>query len=85
MFTQRIANLMPGMKGKLDFTIADRKSVLTVPVTAIARDGGKSFVFVPKDGADPEKRRVVTAETDGKKIVVLSGLKENDKILTVAP
>jgi len=79
------SNVMPGMKGSLVFTTADRKGVITVPVTAISREGNKSFVYMPKDGADPEKREVKTAETDGKKVVVLSGLVEKDKVLTVAP
>jgi len=79
------AKLMPGMKGKLTFITADRKGVLTVPVSAISRDGKQSFVYLPKEGADPEKRQVVTAETDGKKVAILKGLAENDKVLTVAP
>lgn len=79
------SNLMPGMKGSLKFTTADRKGVITVPVSAISREGKKSFVFIPKEGADPEKREVKTAETDGKKIAILKGLAEKDKVLTVAP
>ena len=79
------SNIMPGMKGKLTFITADRKGVITVPVSAISREGDKSFVYLPKEGADPEKRQVSVAETDGKKIVVLKGLNEKDKVLTVAP
>ncbi|MGI9240518.1 MAG: efflux RND transporter periplasmic adaptor subunit [Verrucomicrobiales bacterium] len=79
------SRLMPGMKGKLSFVTADRKGVITVPVSAISREGKQSFVYLPKEGADPEKRQVVTAETDGKKIAILKGLAENDKVLTIAP
>jgi hypothetical protein len=79
------ANLMPGMKGTLTFTTADHKGVITVPVTAVSREGDKSFVYLPKEGAEPEKREVKTAETDGKKIAVLRGLAEKDQVLTVAP
>ncbi|MFT4547389.1 MAG: HlyD family secretion protein [Verrucomicrobiales bacterium] len=79
------ANLFPGMKASVSFTIADRKGVITVPVSSISRDGNKTFVHLAKEGADPERHEVKLAETDGKKIVVLKGLNEKDKVLTVAP
>ena len=56
-----------------------------MPVSAISTEGKQSFVFLQKDGAEPEKRQVVTAETDGKMVAVLKGLAEGDKVLTVAP
>ena len=77
-------NVMPGMKGNLTFLLADRKGVITVPVSAVKKEGNKSFVYLAKDG-DPEQREVRLAETDGKKVVVLKGLAEKDKVLTVAP
>ena len=77
--------LMPGMKGKLTFVIADHKNVITVPVDAIKMEDGKTYVFVVKKDADPEKREVRIAETDGKKVVVLKGLKAKETILTLAP
>ena len=79
------SNLMAGMKGSLNFITADRKGVITVPVSAVASEDNRNYVYLPKEGADAEKRRVIVAETDGKKIVVLSGLAEKDKVLTVAP
>ena len=79
------SNLMAGMKGNLTFNVADRKGVITIPVTAVSKEGNKAYVFVPKEDGENEKREVRLAETDGKKVAVLKGLAEKEKVLTVAP
>ncbi len=72
-----------GMTANVTFFIAERKDVLLVPAEGVNQEGKHAKVLVPdpsdKKGAVPHP--VTIGITDGKKIEVLSGLKESDTIL----
>ncbi len=58
------------------------KPVMTIPNTALTEDQGIFFVFVELAPELYEKREVKTGVTDGVCTEVLSGLKDNEKIVT---
>ena len=78
-------HLMPGMNAKVSLGDSGRGEVLLAPKDAVFSEGKKQFVYVPKEGAKPEKRTVKTGSDDGKMIEVLDGLSDGDKILTAKP
>ena len=44
-------------------------------------EGDKKFVYLPKDEGEPEKREVKVGGTDLKRVEILIGLAEGDKVL----
>jgi HlyD family secretion protein len=69
-------NLYPGMSCKILFEVHKNENALTVPVKAVSKEKGKSYVRL-KDG---KKREVTTGRSDGKSIEILSGLKEGETV-----
>jgi len=54
-------------------------SALVVPATAVIREGGKTSVFVEKDGTS-EPRRVAVGTTVGSEVEVLGGLQAGEQV-----
>lgn len=54
---------------------------LVIPKSAILNDSGHQYVFV-RDGKSFNAAMIKTAEYDNKNIIITSGLKENDKVVT---
>lgn len=76
--------ILPGMVGQIEASIeTDNRSVLTVPLTAIAADtSGNPIVWV----VDPDAKTVSTmavtlGDAAGASIEVLSGLKDGDMVV----
>lgn len=66
-----------GMTASIDFVTAEALGVLTAPVAAVHNIGGKPSVEL----ADGTIVNVTTGFTDGKKVEIMSGLKEGDMIV----
>lgn len=61
--------------------IADlRPCALSLPVSAVVREGGKTFVVVD-DGGKAKRRPVVLGLSDGSRVEVVSGLKEGEAVV----
>lgn len=71
--------LRPGMTADMSIIIA-RDQGLTVPSNALTTIRGRSYLDVLVDGV-PETRRVEAGADDGKRIVILSGLEEQDQVV----
>lgn len=56
---------------------------VAVPVSAIVDDNGASVVYVLREGESFERRVITTGARDGSFIAVLSGLKANERIVTL--
>jgi Membrane-fusion protein len=70
-----------GMNATVDFMVEDKQNILTIPVDAVYKDG-ENYVLVRKpDSNELEKKRVQLGITDDKNIEVISGIKENDRII----
>ncbi|HDP94523.1 MAG TPA: efflux RND transporter periplasmic adaptor subunit [Candidatus Aminicenantes bacterium] len=72
--------LRPEMSAKVSIFLETRKGVLTIPLSAIHRQKGQSFVTVMEKGK-PVARKVETGWTSGGMIEVTSGLDEGETVL----
>jgi membrane fusion protein, macrolide-specific efflux system len=72
-----------GMTANVTFLIEERENVLVVPASSIHRERHHIFVLVPGQDpqSEPEKKEVKLGISDGKKIEVLSGIEEGQKVL----
>ncbi len=76
-----------GMTANVTFRVAAKRGTLVLPAEAVQQqEDGTSFVRLP----DPEKKgrprrqAVETGLSDGKRIEILSGLKEGDEVLVTS-
>jgi len=72
------ANVIPGSYVTVEVPIK-RETALTIPASALYRVGSLEYVFVIKDGK-AELRLIKTGRKIGDKLIVLSGLKEGERI-----
>jgi len=79
--------LRPEMTASIEIVIAERESALYVPLEAVYRKGGKSFVSIPAPGGETdaettaEERVVETGMNDGKNVEILSGIVEGEAVV----
>jgi HlyD family secretion protein/macrolide-specific efflux system membrane fusion protein len=76
--------IKPGMTADLRVHIETREKVLSLPIEAIAKEAGKSFVTkVLGDARRPrtEKVEVQLGARNDREVEVVSGVKEGDKVL----
>lgn len=71
--------LKPGMFAEVQLS-KDRAKALLVPREAVVREGDKDVVWTVKNGT-AGKREVKAGESDGKQIIILSGLNEGDEVV----
>lgn len=72
--------LRPEMTTNVIISLDARKGVLAAPLRAVSREQGKSVVYVLRDG-QPVRQTVKVGWKDPEWIEIVSGLKENDKVL----
>ena len=80
--------LVPGMTCKIKLTPYLKKDALSLPQKAVMTDeldDEKHFVYVPDKDGEPTKRDVKLGEKTDKKVEILDGLSEGDKVLREAP
>ncbi|MEQ1560480.1 MAG: efflux RND transporter periplasmic adaptor subunit [Methyloglobulus sp.] len=78
-------SLHPGMFVNVKVFLADKKTALTVPDTAITYNpyGDSVFVIVPdKQGLKVQLKQIVTGETRDGRVEVVKGLNENDRVVS---
>lgn len=72
---------LPGMQANVSLP-GRQSATLTVPTDAVIRDGKGSHVWV-QSGKDTFRARMVTlGEESANQVAILSGLRENDKVVT---
>ena len=67
--------LRPGMASKVQVSVGGSEDVLTVPVQAVLRSGGKSNIAIKKSDGGFEWREVVLGEANGSRVEIKQGLK----------
>lgn len=71
-----------GMNASVDFMVQDKNNILTIPVEAVSRENGESYVLLKEAGGrESVKSRVELGITDDKNVEVISGLSEKDRII----
>ncbi|MBB6110258.1 membrane fusion protein, cobalt-zinc-cadmium efflux system [Mucilaginibacter lappiensis] len=73
--------LKPGMYATVDFIDAPTSAIL-IPQTALLQMSGTNFVFVITPDGKYIKRKVVTGGNDNDRVVITSGLKSGEEILS---
>lgn len=82
---ETLPSLRSGMTCKADILVASYDSVLTVPLQAVLQVEGQPCVFVPGRGGKPVPRPVELGLDNNRKIHILSGLEEGDRVLLNPP
>jgi len=74
------AFMRSGMTANVSFSIATRVGVLLAPSEAVKTRGGRWYVLVAGDGA-PNEKEITVGLSDGKRIEVVAGVNEGEKLL----
>ena len=72
-----------GVSAHMEVTLAGGTEELAVPQSAVVRDGARAIIF-RRDPADPDKAIRMEADvglSDGRWVVIASGVKEGDEIV----
>ncbi|MBX9567922.1 MAG: efflux RND transporter periplasmic adaptor subunit [Candidatus Obscuribacterales bacterium] len=72
--------LLSGMNVSSKFVVGKVEDAIMVPTVSVVNRRGQTGVFVPGKDGKPEFREVKTGSTVGRRIVILEGLKDSDKI-----
>ena len=75
-------SLLEGAFAEVYLIAGERENVLSVPLTALGEEQGGSYVFVQQSGESYSKRRVETGPGDGRRVEILSGLTEGERVVT---
>ena len=75
--------LKPGMYARVRLTLERRPNALTVPRNAVVDLEGKRGVFLVNEGV-AKFIEVGTGLTDGERMEILSGIDENQRVITLA-
>jgi RND family efflux transporter MFP subunit len=77
-----IGNIIPGAIAEVYLKSSPILGALIIPVSALMEELGNFYVFVQTGGESFQKREVKLGGNDGIHVHVLSGLKENERIVT---
>ena len=76
----RDGRLKPDMFANVEIITASRQTAISIPLSAVLDDGGKSVVFVA-DGKDYKKTEVALGLKSDDRVEITSGLKAGDKVV----
>ena len=82
MQIDKAGNFVPGSFVELYLKTISNTKALTVPNTSILEEMGNFFVFVQVTPELFEKREIKTGVTDGMYVEVLSGLADDERVVT---
>ncbi|NTV28679.1 MAG: efflux RND transporter periplasmic adaptor subunit [Candidatus Omnitrophica bacterium] len=71
-----------GMNVSVDFKVAGKDDILTLPIDAVHKDNGISYVLLKSPaGKSPVKREVQVGIADDARVEIVSGVTEEDDVL----
>lgn len=76
----RDGRLKPDMFANVEIVTAVHRTAISVPLSAVLEDGGRSVVFVA-DGEKYKKREVTLGIKSEDRVEIVSGLNEGDKVV----
>ena len=77
-----VGNLLPGSYAEIWLLGTEQKAAISIPLSALTEEQGVYFAYVQKDKEHYIKKEIKTGAQDGKRVEVLQGLQENDKVVT---
>ncbi len=72
--------LLSGMNVSAKFIVGTVDDAITIPTVCVVTRRGKTGVYVPGEGGEPDFKPVKTGQTLGRDIIILEGLKENEEV-----
>ena len=75
-------NIIPGSFAEIFLLSTPQLDVVSAPVSAITEEQGLYFVYIKIDDEHYIKQEVTLGETDGARVVILSGLEDGDRVVT---
>ena len=81
-FTNNDNALWPGQFVTVSLKLFDQKDALMVPSQAVQTGPNGQFVFVVKPDMTTEVRKVTVERAEGAKIIIASGLKAGEQVIT---
>ncbi|MFT4565061.1 MAG: cobalt-zinc-cadmium efflux system membrane fusion protein [Saprospiraceae bacterium] len=75
-------DIVPGTFLEIYLKTSDEKQELVIPRSALLQEYDMYFVYIMIAGESFEKRHITIGIDDGKKVQVLSGLEENEMVVT---
>lgn len=73
--------LKPDMFAEVRMSFGSSSPALTVPESAIVRDGDENLIYVAEAGGKFEKRTVELGRTQGKLVEILKGVERNENVV----
>ena len=77
-----IGNIIPGAIAEVYLKSSPIPDALVIPVSALMEELGNFYVFVQTGGESFQKREIKLGGNDGIQVHILSGLKENERVVT---
>jgi hypothetical protein len=74
--------LIPGDLAEIFIRCRSVQTVLTVPKEALMEEQGTFYLFVQRTPELFERREVIAGAADGLRFTILSGLKEEERVVT---
>lgn len=75
-------DIVPGALVEVSLLGAERKDVLTLPLSALTEEQGMYFVYLQEDKEVYRKQEVRIGADDGLRVEILTGLKAGDRVVT---
>ena len=75
-------DLLPGSFAEVFLKTVPINNVLVIPTTALVEEQGIFYVYVQTEGESFQKREVKLGANDGQNVQVLSGVNENERVVT---
>jgi len=79
-----VKGLRPGMGAEVEMILDELSDVLSVPIASVFSEQEKSYCW-RVTGGEPKRVEVVIGATNDQYAEIKSGLKENDRVMLVAP
>jgi RND family efflux transporter MFP subunit len=83
--TFRLGNdgqLMEGAFAEIFLQVEEKSNILALPVTALAEEQGRYYVYVQVTGESYTKRRVSIGDSDGRRVEITAGLEPGERVVT---
>lgn len=77
----RQSGIIPGSYAEIWLVSGERDNVISLPVSALTEEQGVYFVYIKIDADCYRKQAVTTGATDGRRVEILSGVKEGDDVV----
>ncbi|MCM8814343.1 MAG: efflux RND transporter periplasmic adaptor subunit [Candidatus Omnitrophica bacterium] len=73
-----------GMSASIEFVVAEKDSIVLLPLEAVQQDKQGKYVWLKQRGAaQPVKRAVITGITDGEQWEISAGVSEEDTVVVM--